>query len=101
MNPGYRRRSTQASFKVVKGSEHKCEQLNMEKYIKMDDTISIDMVSIYIRKLNTSQRNHIKAHSKIVTCNDQNQTLIMLLKENELQESIDEVKIKEEWCQTT
>lgn len=65
----------------------------------MNETISMDMV--LIRKLKTSQRHHNKAQSKIVTSNDQDQTLIMFLKANELQASTYEVKIKEERCQTT
>ena len=49
-------------------------------------------MSIFINKPKTSQRNHIKAYSKVEASNDQNQTLGMLLKANALQASIDEVE---------
>lgn len=51
------------------------------------------MVSIHIRKLKTSQRHHIKTHSKIEATNDQNQTIVMLLKTHALQANINEVEL--------
>lgn len=46
-----------------------------------------------IRKLKKSQRHHIKTYSKVETNSDYNQTLVMPLKENELQANIDEVEL--------
>lgn len=44
-------------------------------------------------KIKTSQRNHTKANSNVETSNDQNKTLVMLLKANEIQASMDEVRL--------
>lgn len=70
-----------------------CGQLDMEKYIKNEwDQNQIHGVHTH-KELKTSQRHHIKAHSKIEISNDQNQTLVMFLKANAPQASIDEVEL--------